>query len=268
MIDRVKPYIFLFSWKIHKNGKIDAGYPSFLYSGRIRHGAILQQLKNLAGIRPLNTPLRMRAAYLTGLSGQSNLQRVSKSDGSNPLFFQHWPQCGQLTPQFFQFLWIFHKNWKKDPGYPGFLYSGGIRHGVILQLLKNLAGIRPLNTPLRMQAAYLNGLSGQSNLQRVSESDRANPLFFSKRANFALFEASIASATPPPGGLGPDPYENSRNTYLWNKKAMADDPNDPASAKVYHWLHSTEGTTEQMAPIIENLKNPNESLIWYVYPVG
>jgi len=77
---------------------------------------------------------------------------------------------------------------------------------------------------------------------------------------------AYTSATPPPGGLGPDPYQNSRNTYLWNKKAMTDDPNDPASAKVYHWLHSTEGTTEQMAPIIENLKNPNESLIWYVYP--
>jgi RHS repeat-associated protein len=95
-----------------------------------------------------------------------------------------------------------------------------------------------------------------------------DPLQEKEKVEFeqALNTAGNGNETSPPGGLGTDSYANSRNTYLWNKKAMADDPNDPASAKVYHWLHSVDGTTEQMAPIIETLKNPNESTIWYVYP--
>jgi len=71
---------------------------------------------------------------------------------------------------------------------------------------------------------------------------------------------------PVPTGIqGIDTFNAYRNTYVWGKQAMDKDPDDLASAKRYHWLHSVSGG-EIEAPIIESLTNPNESTIWYSYP--
>ena len=71
-------------------------------------------------------------------------------------------------------------------------------------------------------------------------------------------------AAPVPSGLlGGDGSLYYRNTFFWGKKAMVDAPLQASSAKVYHWLHTPES---KQAAILESIKNPLESRIWYNYP--
>ena len=81
-------------------------------------------------------------------------------------------------------------------------------------------------------------------------------------------DASIATAT---GGYG---LLNFRNTYYFNKKAMSQyaanvlpPPSDYANATVYHWLHDNDYTgTTLTSGMLESVKPPLESRIWYEYP--
>jgi len=60
-------------------------------------------------------------------------------------------------------------------------------------------------------------------------------------------------------------YLNYRNTFFWNKRAMAVAPRDPRSAHIYHWLH-TGGPINQTSGTLESEKPPLEGRIWYRYP--
>jgi RHS repeat-associated protein len=62
-----------------------------------------------------------------------------------------------------------------------------------------------------------------------------------------------------------------RNTFYWDKKGMAldgNDPdgNDPANATIYHWLHDTDNGAWLTSEILESLKPPLQSRIWFLYP--
>jgi RHS repeat-associated protein len=54
-----------------------------------------------------------------------------------------------------------------------------------------------------------------------------------------------------------------RNSYYWNKKAMADAPGDYNKAVVYHWLANNSGVT---VGIPESYKLPLEERVWFNYP--
>lgn len=66
---------------------------------------------------------------------------------------------------------------------------------------------------------------------------------------------------------GGSEYFNFRNTFFWSKKAMQEAPNELASAKIYHWLHSNGGNWGGMASrLLEAVKEPLEGPFYYWYP--
>lgn len=56
----------------------------------------------------------------------------------------------------------------------------------------------------------------------------------------------------------------NRNTYYWDKKAFAENPQDTRKAKLMHWLHST--TLGETIDILESEKKPLENRVFYNYP--
>jgi YD repeat-containing protein len=54
-----------------------------------------------------------------------------------------------------------------------------------------------------------------------------------------------------------------RNTFYWSKKAYASAYPDYTKAKIYHWLHHSNQTLT--AGILESVKEPLESRVWYDY---
>jgi len=69
---------------------------------------------------------------------------------------------------------------------------------------------------------------------------------------------SLNPATP----TGPN-YWQYRNTYYWDKKAFAENPNDTHKAHLYHWLHTPDGVA--MSDVAESEKVPLESRVFYNY---
>jgi RHS repeat-associated protein len=69
-----------------------------------------------------------------------------------------------------------------------------------------------------------------------------------------------------PTGMGVfNVYMNARNSYFWDKRAMASPmPFGYEKASVYHWLHSFPNTNEASG-ILESEKKPLEGRIWYNY---
>jgi RHS repeat-associated protein len=57
-----------------------------------------------------------------------------------------------------------------------------------------------------------------------------------------------------------------RNTFFWDKKAMADAPGDYTKARLYHWLHNDLISGGGIAsPMLESIKMPLENRVWYNY---
>ena len=60
-----------------------------------------------------------------------------------------------------------------------------------------------------------------------------------------------------------DAWMDERNTFYWDKKAMAVAPNSPFSAHIYHFNHGLNGT---QSILLECYKAPSISRVWYNYP--
>lgn len=58
-------------------------------------------------------------------------------------------------------------------------------------------------------------------------------------------------------------FLNYRNSFYWSKKAWEENAGDYSKAKIYHWLHGDGGPA---SGIIESIKLPFMSRIWYRYP--
>jgi len=63
-----------------------------------------------------------------------------------------------------------------------------------------------------------------------------------------------------------DPYLEYRNTFFWDKQAMATAPGDYTKAELIHWLHATASNYNLQANVIECIKEPFENRVWYAYP--
>lgn len=57
-------------------------------------------------------------------------------------------------------------------------------------------------------------------------------------------------------------FLNYRNTLHWNRKAMAEAPNDVSRAVVYHYLH---GNSLSKGHLLESRKRPLENRVWFYY---
>jgi RHS repeat-associated protein len=78
----------------------------------------------------------------------------------------------------------------------------------------------------------------------------------------------IASSDPPPvlpQGLAEyNIYLWTRDSFFWDKNAYAQGHGDYTKAKIYHWCHAPDIVTA--ARVLECVKAPLESRIWYNYP--
>lgn len=73
-------------------------------------------------------------------------------------------------------------------------------------------------------------------------------------------------STVPKGMFARNWVMDARNTFYWDKKAYAEaySPTNYTSARLYHWLHTPDGTTA--AGVLESEKMPLENRVWYNYP--
>ena len=58
-------------------------------------------------------------------------------------------------------------------------------------------------------------------------------------------------------------YLNYRNTIYWDKNAYRLGAGTYTKGRIKHWTHLTSTLTSDL---VESLKNPLESRIWYSYP--
>jgi RHS repeat-associated protein len=81
---------------------------------------------------------------------------------------------------------------------------------------------------------------------------------------------NVPTSDPPatvPSGMGntvPNGFLEYRNTFYWSRNACATSYGDYTKARLYHWLHHTDGSST--AGILESSKEPLERRVWYDYP--
>jgi RHS repeat-associated protein len=97
-----------------------------------------------------------------------------------------------------------------------------------------------------------------------------DPLGGTEHIEFRQSAPGIApeDSTPPTGisifrGANNSQFLHGRNTFVWSKQAWAEAPGDYTKATIYHFLHHDSGTT---SGIVESLKRPLESRVYYTYP--
>jgi RHS repeat-associated protein len=75
----------------------------------------------------------------------------------------------------------------------------------------------------------------------------------------------VPNTEPVPAGFAAAQWLDYRNTFYWDKRAMAVAPGDYAKARVFHWLHGGPDFNLTSEPL-ESEKNPLENRVWYQYP--
>ncbi|HSB97277.1 MAG TPA: RHS repeat-associated core domain-containing protein [Spongiibacteraceae bacterium] len=93
-----------------------------------------------------------------------------------------------------------------------------------------------------------------------------DPLGFTERAEFRHTAPGIPySEAKVPVGINPfNQYVDSRNTFHWDKSLYSTTHTDYTKADIKHWLH--DAATGLTAPVLESIKHPLESRIWFNYP--
>jgi RHS repeat-associated protein len=80
-----------------------------------------------------------------------------------------------------------------------------------------------------------------------------------------VFDCSAVAGSDPqttvPAGFS-NAYLNYRNTFYWDKLAMAKAPNDYSKAKITHWLHQDDTNA---STVVESTKEPFENRVWRGY---
>jgi len=118
-----------------------------------------------------------------------------------------------------------------------------------------------LTTPYG-KTSFSAGLNGVDRFVQATD-----PLGQSERAEFHNYTGSMPVSDP----VSPTGFTNYylyyRNTFFWDKRAMASGAGDWTQAKIYHFLHSNQNSGYS-SPLLESMKTPLENRIWYGYGQG
>lgn len=98
--------------------------------------------------------------------------------------------------------------------------------------------------------------------------EATDPLGHVERLEYRHNPPGVASSDPaslvPSGVLGlRNAYLNYRNTIYWDKNAYQLGAGTYTKGRIKHWTHLTSTLTSDL---VESIKNPLESRIWYSYP--
>ena len=112
--------------------------------------------------------------------------------------------------------------------------------------------------------------TGQINATAINRwLETTDPLGGKERVEFLnTNDAFPLIGNPSPTGMNvANIFMYARNSYFWDKRAMASMPFglEYEKASIYHWLHSLPNTNEASG-ILESEKKPLEGRIWYNYP--
>lgn len=120
--------------------------------------------------------------------------------------------------------------------------------------------IKSLITPYG--TTRFNSGDGQSVTRWVQATD---PLGLSERVEFRLYTPSVTDTPLAPTDMLvlPNMLWHEASSIFWDKKAMAEDPNDYQSGVMYHWLRSTD--IHASSNLYSSIKKPLESRVWYNY---
>lgn len=124
--------------------------------------------------------------------------------------------------------------------------------------------VSSLETPYGVTA--FTAADDQSGLNRMLEI--TDPLGAKERVEWRRITPAIhpePSSNVPENRRDGNNYLTYRNTFYWDKKAMADAPGDYTKAKIYHWLHASPGDTSRIVPIPESIKSPLEGRVYFAY---
>lgn len=106
---------------------------------------------------------------------------------------------------------------------------------------------------------------GEAGIQRWIETE--DPLGARERVEFRHQATGIADSDPsgtvPSGITVANAWLKYRNTFYWDKRAMALYPGDYTKAHMTHWLHTTD--VNVAAGVVESEKRPLENRVWYTY---
>jgi RHS repeat-associated protein len=96
--------------------------------------------------------------------------------------------------------------------------------------------------------------------------EATDPLGGQERVEFYqdtyVYGLDSAPAGWPGGGFS---VLGARNTYYWDKRAMALHPRDYSKARIYHWLHPLVHAQQAVA-VLESERTALEGRVWYRYP--
>jgi YD repeat-containing protein len=106
---------------------------------------------------------------------------------------------------------------------------------------------------------------GESGVKRWLE--LTDPKGETERVEFLNGASGIPfSESQVPAGINAfNSYINGRNSFYWDKTAHARANGNYAQARIKHWYHDITSTSQAVA-VLESIKNPLESRIWYNYP--
>ena len=171
-----------------------------------------------------------RITSITDAAGQVSQFSYGDNDPSNPDSYL----VAQITDPFGR--------------YAAFTYSGGMlasiqdQVGLVSSMTYNTNPSYPadwvstLTTPYGLTSFNYTG----TNFGTVErELEITDPMGLKQHLRFNNGQTPSDGNDPPvPAGvISHDPWSEYRNTFYWDKKAMADDPLDTNSATVYHWMH-------------------------------
>ncbi len=105
---------------------------------------------------------------------------------------------------------------------------------------------------------------GQAGTQRWLEAE--DPLGAVERVEFRHNAFGIPGNEPavPAGVTVINQWMEFRNTFYWDKRAMALYPGNYSKARITHFLHGTD--VNVASGVVESTKSPLEGRVWYTYP--
>lgn len=91
-----------------------------------------------------------------------------------------------------------------------------------------------------------------------------DPNGHSRKLIYHTYASMSSSESEAPSDVGNE-WLNEQNTFYFDEKAYpeSEDGSDLTKATIYHWMHGNNGGTSEL---LESIKPPLESRIWFSYP--
>ncbi len=136
--------------------------------------------------------------------------------------------------------------------------------GLTSQFVYEGAGdfINALVTPYGTTAFTKGGSGTTRSLETLYPDGQKERVEFNQSSTLGI-PNSDPPASVPTGMATRNEYLFARNTYFWSKIASATGYGDYTKAKIYHWLHTADGSSG--AATLESEKEPLEGRLWYDY---